>query len=130
MTPAPVTEKVMYIAVVLTKEAQRKLFDLISTVEQIPVGWRKIGHHMTVTFAGVKDAVQPGYYEEDIHFGMKCTVVPIGWKMDECGLAVAVVSSPPGESSPHQKPPPAHHRGGGTRHFARVQQPTTGNRRR
>lgn len=93
--PTP-TEKVLYIAVVLTAEAQRKLFNLISTVAQIPDNWRKIGHHMTVTFGGVKQALEPGYFDEDIHYGMKCTVVPIGWKMDEKGIAVKVVSTPQG----------------------------------
>jgi hypothetical protein len=92
MTP----EKVLYIAVVLTKQAQYKLFDLIKTVVEIPKDWKKIGHHMTVTFNGVKPAVEPGYFDEDVSFGMKCTIIPVGYKMDEKGLAVQVVSSPQG----------------------------------
>lgn len=88
------SEKVLYIAVVLTKESQRTLFHLINSVATIPVGWRSIGHHMTVTFGGVKDAVIPGYFAPDIEFGMKCTIVPVGWRMDEKGIAVNVVSSP------------------------------------
>lgn len=88
------TEKVLYVAVVLTKEAQHKLFDLVSTFTSIPASWRKIGHHMTVTFNNAKNAIQPGFFDEDIQYGMKCTVVPVGWKMDDKGLAVSVLSSP------------------------------------
>lgn len=87
-------EKVLYVAVVLTAESQRKLFNLISTVTKIPDNWRKIGHHMTVAFSNVKQAIESGYFDKDIDYGMKCTVVPTGWKMDDKGIAVSVVSSP------------------------------------
>lgn len=89
------TDKILYTAVILTKDAQRELFALINSLVQIPADWRRFGHHMTVAFGGgVPKTLEPGYFDDDIHFGMECIVVPVAWKMDDKGIAVQVISTP------------------------------------
>jgi hypothetical protein len=82
------TEKVLYIGVVLTKESQQKLFDYF---KDIPSDWRKIGHHMTTIFKDKQKAIEPNYFHPDIKFGMKINLIPFAFKKDEKGLAIAVI---------------------------------------
>ena len=68
--------KALYVAVVLTKESQNELFNLVS----VPLNWRKIGHHMTITLDT----------NRELDYGKKTELIPVGIGMDNKGLAIKV----------------------------------------
>jgi hypothetical protein len=84
--------KLLYTAAVLNKESQNKL--LAALADEIPHGWRKIAHHMTVAFKTAQDSVLPGHFDADVFFGMPVEISVVGWKKDEKAIAISVVSVP------------------------------------
>jgi hypothetical protein len=81
--------KVAYIACVLTKSAQKLLFEYISSFIDIPSDWKRFGHHMTVEFNNAQDALKPGYFG-DIKLGDSIRLIATHYKMDDKGLALVV----------------------------------------
>jgi hypothetical protein len=87
-------ERLMYLAVVLTKKSQKQLFSYIDEIVEIPPYWKRIGHHTTVIFKGIKNTLNIGFFPNNVSIGMKVKLVVIGWKMDEKAIAVSVLTNP------------------------------------
>jgi hypothetical protein len=82
--------KVVYVACVLTKTAQKLLFEYISSFIDIPVDWKKFGHHMTVEFNNAEKAMQEGYFDDNIKLGDSIHLKATHYKMDKKGLALVI----------------------------------------
>lgn len=88
-----ITEKIQYIAAVLTKQSQHELFDNISKLVEIPDNWRKIGHHMTVEFNKAKEYAGLDYFN-GFKFGTVVYMMPMYYKMDDKAIAVVPACLP------------------------------------
>lgn len=84
-------ERILYSAVVLDEESKDLLFDIFD--EYIPQKWRKIGHHMTISFGSGVDN------KDDIGKEVRLYVTQIG--VSDMAIAARVEGYPSKNQIPH-----------------------------
>lgn len=77
------TSDIIYVAAILTKEAQMTLYDAVEKNVPIPAQWKKYCHHMTIRF-------KPKETDHLPVFGESITLVVTDIFSDEKGIAVKV----------------------------------------
>ena len=81
--PDPKSVDIMYIAAILTRKSQKKLWDYVRDKVEIPADWKKYCHHMTIRFMPKDDKVLP-------ILGLEVTLVVTDIYADDKGVAVRV----------------------------------------
>ena len=91
-------QHISYTAVVLDKASRRELLGL-----DIPEGWERVAHHMTITMGALVHAKGKHDYSENYPVGKEITLEIVGVGKDDKVMAVEV--RPPAPISPKIKFP-------------------------
>lgn len=77
------TPNVIYIGAILTRDAQRKLFESVNKIVPIPQEWKRLCHHMTIRFKPTDASQYPTFGESvslivtDLAANEKCVAVKV-----------------------------------------------------